>query len=147
MTVVLHLERWVDAPPERVFDALTRIDELRRWYSCDPATTWTFHTWDAQVDGELSVTIDGGGMRVDVAGRFAEVSRPNRLAYDWNDEFVELDMSAHEHGTRIVLTHSRIADDTQRQIRFGGWTTNLAGLVDHLAPARAAGPDTEGERS
>ena len=133
MTLTLHLDRWLPAPPERVFVALTDIDELRRWYTCDPGSVWTFHAWDASVGGDLRVTIGGDGYSVDVAGRFRTVEPPHRLVYDWNDELIELRLTSEGDGTRLTLTHSKLATETDHQIRDGGWTHNLTSLVDHLA--------------
>ncbi|MDH3683583.1 MAG: SRPBCC domain-containing protein [Acidimicrobiia bacterium] len=136
MTLDLRLERWVPAKPARVFDAFTDIDELRSWFTCDPSSTWTFHTWDATVGGQLQVTISGDGYAMEVHGRFVTVERPNRLAYDWDDELVALDFRPQDGGTLIVLHHQRLATDTDVQIRNGGWTHNLGSLAGHLTTAK-----------
>lgn len=142
MTLVLHLDRWLPAPPDRVFAALADIDEIRRWFTCDPTSTWTFHTWDAQVGGPLQVTIAGDGYAMEVVGRFVEVEPARRLAYDWNDEFVELDLAPHDGGTTISLTHRRLETETDRDIRNGGWSHNLGSFADYLARDAAAHPTT-----
>lgn len=132
MTLDLRFERWVLATQERVFAAFTDIEELRNWYTCDPTSVWTFHTWDAQVGGQLSVTISGSGYLVEVSGTFVAVEPPHRLVYDWNDELIELAFQPQAGGTLVRLHHQRLASDGDVEIRHGGWTQNLTGLDRHL---------------
>ena len=134
MSIELHLDRWFPASTERVFEALTDIDQLRDWYTCDPDSAWIFHTWDATPGGRLSVRIEGTQHAVDVTGEFVEVTPPSRLTYTWNDEYVELDLAPENDGTRLRLLHSQLDGPPDREIRRGGWTHNLESLHTHCAP-------------
>ena len=120
MTLALRLDRWIAAPPDRVFAALTDIEQLRQWYTCDPESVWTFHRWDAEVGGTLHVTIGAQDFEVEVTGVFHEVIEPSRLSYDWNDEHIRLDLSPAESGTTIELTHTRLPTENDRTIRHDG---------------------------
>lgn len=140
MSLVLELDRWFPAPPDRVFSALTDIYQLRRWYTCDPRSRWHFHQWDAEVGGALAVTIEAPGITVAVRGRFVEVVPAKRLAYDWNEEFIELDLVSVNDGTQVSLTHHQLADDAERRIRDEGWSHNFASLTDHLTDDEGARP-------
>ena len=137
----LHLERTFEAPPERVFDAWTNPEVLRRWWAAGP----DFETPLAEVDlrpggrYRLSMRNPATGDVFTVFGEYREVRRPERLAYTWTwehsdgeESLVEVDFRPEGDGTSVVLTHSGLVGEESRQRHAHGWEAcldNLAGRV------------------
>jgi uncharacterized protein YndB with AHSA1/START domain len=125
-TETLTLERDYGAPPERVFDAWTRVELLTRWFGCAPDTLWNVHVWDARVGGRLHVSLDFDGHPFEVRGEFLVVDPPHRLTYRWaQDEIVEVTIEPRGRGSRMRLRHTFPSGDEARPIRTNGWTSAL----------------------
>lgn len=142
----LHIERTFRAPAERVFDAWTSEEVLRRWFHAE-------HDWEtpeAQVDLRV-----GGAVRVvmrdpdkDVehggGGHYTEIDPPNRLAFTWtwDDEeqrqtLIELDFEETEGVTTVRFTHSGLRDEESVRSHEEGWTNcfdNLEGALESQRP-------------
>ena len=84
----LRLTRRFNAPRERVFDAWTDPELLRRWWAAGP----DWDTPEAEVDlrpggrYRLSMRNPQSGDVHTVGGEYTEISRPARLAYTWQWE-------------------------------------------------------------
>jgi uncharacterized protein YndB with AHSA1/START domain len=138
---VLRIERTYDAPAQALFNAWTNPDVIARWWH--PGADWT--TPEAEVDVRV-----GGAVRVVMrspdgelfggGGEYTEVEPPRRLAFTWtwDDEagrrasLVELDFTADDGSTTVVLTHSGLASEESRDGHADGWRQaleNLAGVV------------------
>ena len=127
----LRLTRAFGAPRERVFDAWTTPEALKRWW-CPPG--WT----PERIDVDLRA---GGayyfGMRrleddivVSIRGRFIDVSRPERLVYTWKwygalddmpETRVTVEFHARDGGTEVILVHQPIADARLWNRHRTGW--------------------------
>jgi uncharacterized protein YndB with AHSA1/START domain len=140
----LLIERTFQASAQRVFDAWTNEEVMRRWFHGE-------HDWEtteAQVDLRL-----GGAVRVvmrdphkDVehggGGRYTEIDPPNRLAFTWtwdDDEdretLLELDFEEAEGVTTVRLTHSGLRDQESVLSHEGGWSNcfdNLEGALEAI---------------
>jgi uncharacterized protein YndB with AHSA1/START domain len=84
----LHLERTYRAPIERVWDAWTDPELLRRWWGPEK-TTVTACEIDLRVGGHLRVVTEAGpemgkyaGTRWPMSGTFVLIDRPEHLVYD-----------------------------------------------------------------
>src|SRR3954464_7200682 len=104
------------ASRERVFDAWTDPELLRRWWAAG-------ETWDtplAEVDlrpgGRYRLSMhdpDSGNVHT-VGGEYTEVTRPDRLVYTWawegesdsGESLVTVEFVAAGGGTEVVLTHT-----------------------------------------
>jgi len=134
----LELDRWFDAPPDRVFRAFTDAADLRRW--------WTPRGFEIE---ELDFSaVEGASYRVRLCapdgthftheGVFVTVKPPASLVYTWRwvegpldptDTLVELSFEAERGGTRVRLCHSRFVDAAERD-RHVGWLE----AFDRLGP-------------
>ncbi len=133
----LLLERTFKAPAQRVFDAWTSEEVMRRWFHGE-------HDWEttvAQVDLRL-----GGNVRVvmrdpdnDVeyggGGHYTEIDPPHRLAFTWTwdddldrDTLIELDFTEADGATTVRLTHSSLRDQESVISHESGWNACLDNL-------------------
>lgn len=125
----------LEAPPERVWRALSDPEELALWFG---------HS------AELDLRPGGGGwFGWSGHGRFAvrveEVDAPRRLAWRWaRDSDVELDESpstlveweleeGSDGGTVLHLRESGFELGQDREQNVRGWRAELGDLADHLS--------------
>jgi glutathione S-transferase len=133
----LQLTRRFDAAREDVFDAWTDADVLRRWWAAAPGWDTADAASDARPGGlyRLSMRTDTGDIHT-VGGEYTEVTRPERLAYTWMWEDMpgavvsRVLVEFHEDGdgTTVVLTHTGLVDDADRDRHAHGWN----GCLDNL---------------
>lgn len=130
-SLVLRLERVFAAPRERVFEAWTSPEALKRWW-CPPGWEPERIEVDLRVSGafHLGMRRMTDGSIAAVHGRFLEVRRPERVAYTWRWAGALEDMSESrvtvefhdEHGdTRLILTHDRLPDIPLWHRHRAGW--------------------------
>jgi uncharacterized protein YndB with AHSA1/START domain len=136
----LILTRRFDAAPERVFDAWTDPELLRRWFHAGP--DWT--TPEADVDlrpggrYRLAMRNPDGEVRA-VAGEYREIERPGRLVYTWaweapegsemaGETLVTVEFSTTGDGTDVVLTQTGFPSAHNRDQHGHGWDACLANL-------------------
>ena len=144
--VALELTHRFDAPRERVFDAWTNPDVLRRWWAAGPTWDTPLAEVDAREGGSyrLSMRTDTGEVHT-VHGESREVRPPERLAYTWawdegpgaemagsEDTLVVVDFVPDGDGTIVKLTHSGFANDQIRDMHTHGWQAVLANLESRI---------------
>jgi uncharacterized protein YndB with AHSA1/START domain len=101
------IERTLNAPVERVWNALTHVDQMRQWY-------FNLKEFKAEVGFEFEFVIEHDGNRYHHLCRVAEVIPKKRIAYTWRyknvpgDSLVTFELSAQGDTTRLKLTHSGI---------------------------------------
>src|SRR6478609_74033 len=115
-TEPLRIERTFQAPAERVFDAWTSEEVMRRWFHGREAWETPVAEVDLRVGGAVRVvmrdplegTEHGGG------GHYTEIDPPTRLAFTWSwdddptETLIELDFAEAEGRTTVVLTHNAL---------------------------------------
>jgi uncharacterized protein YndB with AHSA1/START domain len=141
----LRLTRRFDAPPERVFDAWTDPELLRRWFAAGP----DWETPEAEVDlreggrYKLSMRDPHSGNVHTVGGEYTEISRPDRLAYTWkwetegdsDESRVLVEFNADGGATELVLTHTALASQESRANHEHGWDACLDNLESRVIAA------------
>ena len=132
---VLRFERTLQHPPERVWRALTEVDDLRAWHPSP-------FELEPEVGGAVKFLAPDGAAFGD--GRVTEYDPPRALAYTWGEDLLRWALQPHDDGCLLVLTHT--FDDHYKAARdAAGWTICLANLERRLAGARAVGgADEEG---
>ena len=142
----LVLEADFAAPVARVFRAFTVPDEVKRWFGPRPNSLFSARI-DLRRGGrwEFVERRDATGAAW-FEGEYLEIRPEERLAFSWARfvertdgaiestpvSQVEIDFSATSLGTRIRITHSRIAATKERQGFAAGWSRGLAQLTAAL---------------
>ncbi len=145
---VLRLERYLDAPPERIFAAWTDPDVLRRWWAAEPDWTTAEAATDVRVGGRYRLAMrDGEGVVRTVVGEYLEIDPPVRLVYTWTWEstaeppaindttIVTVDFLAEGPGTRVVLEQRGFTSQQDTNNHERGW----GGCLDSLERRVLAG--------
>jgi uncharacterized protein YndB with AHSA1/START domain len=139
----LRIERRFAADPERVYDAWTSIDALRRWWPAGPGWTTPVAELDVRVGGLLRLVMrDTEGAEFGGEGSFLTLDRPHRLAFTWRwddpalgaaPQVVEVTFTGNADGTTtVVLTNTGLTEAEAEEHR-DGWElsfVNLDALLD-----------------
>lgn len=130
---VLRFERTLPHPPERVWAALTEVDELRHWHPspfelerrAGKTITYLPPAGNAFGDGEVSA-----------------YEPPSLLAYSWGEDHLRFELSPSGEGTLLVLTHT--FDDRSKAARdAAGWDLCLDALRGSLSGEQDQPPTGE----
>jgi uncharacterized protein YndB with AHSA1/START domain len=131
----LRLERTFAAAPERVFDAWTNPEVLRRWWAAAPDGDTPVAEVDLRVGGSYRLQMRGPQGEFTVSGRFEEITPPHRLVYTWAweemppmDTLVTVEFHGEGDGTRVVLTHTGLPGEESRAQHEHGWHAVLDSL-------------------
>jgi uncharacterized protein YndB with AHSA1/START domain len=142
----LTMERTFAAPAQRVFDAFTSEEVMRRWWHAG-------HDWetpearvDLRVGGELRVVMRNPheDVRYGGGGVYTQVEPPVRLAFTWtwdddrdqSPQLIEIHFAESEGVTTVRFTHSGLWDEEAVASHEDGWGTafdNLARTVEQGA--------------
>lgn len=118
--------------PEAVFDALTSVDALARWWWA-PGVTGS-----GAAGGELALMFAGMAtrIRVDEAGRPARVRWTvlvSELLPDWVGTRITFDIAPAGEGTVLYFTHHGLTPQLECFTQcYAGWTQYLASLADYV---------------
>jgi uncharacterized protein YndB with AHSA1/START domain len=124
----------IDAPPERVWAALTDADALTAWYW--PATLEPVATSDPVVGGAFGIATASPEMGF--SGTYVELDPPRRLVQTWrwagaqSDSRVTIDLTPADGGTHLVVVHDQVNAETAEMYRQG-WESCLGRLPGYLA--------------
>jgi uncharacterized protein YndB with AHSA1/START domain len=143
MSPTLQMERTFNAPAERVFDAWTSPEVLRRWWHAEHDWETTVAEVDLRVGGALRVVMRdpekdaeyGGG------GQYLEIDRPRRLVFTWywdgNDtrQIIEIDFEESGGVTTVRFTHRDLWSEEAVRDHEDGW----GNCFDNLDRVLAAG--------
>jgi uncharacterized protein YndB with AHSA1/START domain/predicted enzyme related to lactoylglutathione lyase len=151
----LVLRRTYKAPRERVFNAWTQPEIMRRWMS--PAgTTISEIAFEAQIGAPYRIVmLHADGERFVVRGSVRELRAPEHFSLTWqwedddgnlegNETILSLDFHAYGNETEVVLTHENFTGADQRGRHEVGWTSILEKLPGALRPFSITGMDLSG---
>jgi uncharacterized protein YndB with AHSA1/START domain len=130
---VLRFERLLRHPPEKVWKALTELDELRAWHPSP-------FELEPVLGGVVRYLPPDGDAFGD--GEVTEYHPPRVLAYTWGEDQLRWELEPREEGCLLVLTH--VFDDRFKAARdAAGWHLCLDALSSSLdgAPSRRKGDD------
>jgi uncharacterized protein YndB with AHSA1/START domain len=137
----VRIERTFKASAERVFDAWTSEEVMRRWWQAEQGWETSEAEVDLRVGGAVRVVMrdpvrdveHGGG------GAYTEIERPRRLAFTWlwdgdtRRTLIEIDLEEHDGATTVRFTHSGLWDEQAVRSHEGGWGRILDNLARDLA--------------
>jgi uncharacterized protein YndB with AHSA1/START domain len=137
----LSIERAFRAPRERVFDAFTNEEVLRRWWHAEHDWETSVAEVDLRVGGEVRVVMRDPhtGQEYGGGGRYTEIDRPHRLAFTWlwddrtERQLIEVDFEDLGGATLVRFVHSGLWDEEAVRSHEDGWTTALDNLARALA--------------
>jgi uncharacterized protein YndB with AHSA1/START domain len=131
---VLELHRVVDAPRERIFEALTEPAVLARWWGPAGFTTPEIEL-DLRPGGRYRLSMQPpDGELFHLAGEFLEIERPSRLAYtfrweepdpDDRETVVRLSLDTVGDTTEVSLTQGDFATEARWALHRDGWTDSF----------------------
>ncbi len=139
---VLQIERTFDAPVERVFEAWTSEEVLRRWLHGMPGWETPTAEVDLRVGGRIRIVMrdPSDGTEAGATGEYRVVEPPHRLVFTWvwddqpdRQQVIELEFSERGGGTAVLMTNSSIPTDERRESQQRGWTVCFDNLERLLA--------------
>ena len=141
--ITLVVRRTFEAPREKVFQAWTAPEELKKWFgpegvACPEAEV------DLRPGGRYRIAyLKPEGDTVRVGGVFQEVQPPEKLDYTWEWEsgdsagmgetLVTVEFRDQKGSTELTLTHERFPNEEKRDHHGMGWNSTLDCLVKFLA--------------
>ena len=140
---VLRIERSFDAPAERVFEAWTSEEVLRRWLHGMPGWETPTAEVDLRVGGRIRIVMRDplDGAEVGATGEYRVVDPPRRLVFTWvwdhdsdNPQLIELEFFDRDGRTTVLMLNSAIPNDERRESQQRGWNV----CYDNLEPVLAA---------
>ena len=140
----LEVRRTFAAPRERVFQAWTAPEELKRWAGPGPMTAPVAEV-DLRVGGRYRIHMrDPQGTEHRVIGEYREVDPPRRLVYTWTwetnplvtDSIVTVEFHERGASTEVVLRHEGLPSVESRDRHSSGWTQCLEKLGTVVPPSR-----------
>jgi len=132
--LTLTVERVIDAPAEKLFDAWLDPETMKR-FICPFDTTVPSAFSDAHEGGRFEVMMRVNGKDLPHTGTYKEIDRPNRLVFTWeshasrDDSEVTLTFTPGTGGTHVKLTQVRFVGEDQREGHRKGWTSILEKLA------------------
>ena len=138
---VLRIERTFDAPVERVFEAWTSEEVLRRWLHGMPGGDTPTAEVDLRVGGRIRIVMrDPSGAESGATGEYSVVDPPHRLVFTWvwddlpdRPQLIELEFSERDGRTTVVMTNSSIPTDERWESQKRGWNVCYDNLDRVLA--------------
>lgn len=126
----------IQAPAERIFEALTNPAQLVSWWGLEGRFQTTHMESDLRRGGKWRMRGAGmGGKPFRVAGEYREIGPPRVLAFTWLPDWqgdstvslVRFDLDEKDGVTTVRLTHSGLATGNARS-SHRGWPQILTWL-------------------
>ena len=139
---VLRIERAFDAPVERVFDAWTSEEVLRRWLYGMPGWETPTAEVDLRVGGKIRIVMrdPSDGTEAGATGKYTVVEPPRKLVFTWiwdhhpeQPQLIELEFSERDGTTTVMMTNSSIPTEELWESQQRGWNVCYDNLERMLA--------------
>ena len=128
-TTTLRMKRTYAAPAERVFEAFTSEEVMRRWWHAEQGWETASAEVDLRVGGAVRVVMRDPAKDVEYGGggHYTEVEPPSRLAFTWvwdrepHETMIEIDFEEDEGVTTVSFSHVGLLDEETLRSHEGGW--------------------------
>jgi uncharacterized protein YndB with AHSA1/START domain len=126
----------INAPAERVFEALTNPDQRVKWWGAEGRFQTTHMESDLRPGGKWIMRgIGVGGKPFSVRGEYRKLERPHLLVFTWLPDWqenapetlVRFDLEEKNGITTVRLTHSGLTSESSRA-SHRGWPEIMAWL-------------------
>jgi uncharacterized protein YndB with AHSA1/START domain len=139
----VRLQRTYQAPAQRVFDAWTSEEVMRRWWHAERAWETPEAEVDLRVGGTVRVVMRNPetGAEYGGGGRYTEIEPPRRLAFTWlwdgnaTRTLIEIDFEETDGVTTVRFSHSGLWDEEAVRSHEDGWRRCFENLERVLAGA------------
>lgn len=126
----------IDAPAERVFQALVDPSQVVQWWGQTGIYRCTRFESDLRVGGKWrSIGVDGSGSQFEITGEYLEVDPPRLLSSTWLATWtgnirtkVQWELEPSENGTLVRIRHSGFAAHPELTQAYRGWPRMLGWL-------------------
>src|SRR4051812_35614040 len=136
-TNAVIVERTLNAPAARVWEALTDVGQMREWY-------FDLKEFKSEVGFEFEFVVEHEGNRYHHLCRVVEVIPEKKIAYTWRykgepgDSLVSFELFAEGDNTKLKVTHTGIETFPRtpayaRKNFEAGWTAIATELEQFLA--------------
>jgi len=136
------VERTFSAPPERIWKALTDVEEMRCWY-------FDLKEFKPEVGFEFEFTVEHEGVKYCHLCKITEVIPQKKLAYTWRykghegDSLVTFELFADGDKTRLKLTHEGLetfpkTPSFARKRFMEGWTQIIGSSLNEFVESDGA---------
>jgi uncharacterized protein YndB with AHSA1/START domain len=138
----LRMERTFAAPAQRVFDAFTSEEVIRRWWHAAPDWDTPEVRVDPRVGGQVRVVMRDPhkDVRYGGGGEYVEIDPPRRLVFTWTwdddreqvQQLIEIEFEESDGVTTMRFTHNDLWNDEAVASHEEGWNAafdNLARVV------------------
>ena len=140
----LTMERTYAAPAQRVFDAFTSEEVMRRWWHAGSDWETPEASVDLRVGGQVRVVMRNPheDVRYGGGGEYTEIDPPARLAFTWTwdddrdqlRQLIEIDFEETDGVTTVRFTHSGLWDEEAVASHEDGWGAAFDNLGRVLQP-------------
>ena len=134
--LTLKLEKTVNAPIEKVFDAWLDPAMLTQFVLPQPGMPQPEVENDPREGGQFKIVMRHGDDELPHTGSYLVIDRPRQLKFSWSshyspdDSTVTLDFEGlGANTTRVVLTQVKFLHEEARDAHRGGWSNILDSLV------------------
>ena len=130
----------INAPAERIFEALTEPNERIKWWGSEGRFQVQQFESDLRPGGKWTMRGTGiGGKPFVVRGEYREVERPSLLVFTWlpdwyenaTETLVRWELKDNNGVTVVRLTHSGLTSEAART-SHRGWPQILESLRAHI---------------
>jgi uncharacterized protein YndB with AHSA1/START domain len=139
----LTIERTFEAPAQRVFDAFTSEEVMRRWWHAGPDWETSEASVDLRIGGEVRVVMGppGEGTKHGGGGVYTEIDPPTRLAFTWTwdddpdhvEQLIVIDFEESGGSTDVTFRHQNLWNEDAVRSHREGWTGAFDNLERMLA--------------
>ena len=137
----LTIERTFPAPAQRVFDAFTSEEVMRRWWHAGADWVTSTASVDLRIGGEVRVVMGERGTEHGGGGVYTQIEPPSRLAFTWTwdddpdhvEQLIVIEFEESDASTRVRFSHQNLWNAEAVRSHIGGWNAALDNLERELA--------------